>query len=382
MSASLAGPSPVAFRTSSGRRPRGIVKIGGQMAAFIDFEVEQKGYFAADTFKVELEAWNQPAGFPNFEVPFWDDVKTVQLECLMGYLTTQQDVGAIPSNLTSLVMGQVDTAEIDPLKGTITLTGRDLTGKLIDTRTSDRWPDQTSSQIVTTLANQVGLTPQVTATKTPAGQYYNNAYSQLAREIPMWDLICLLAQHEGFDAYVKGTTLYFGAPQNANDPNPYAVNFGYDTQGRKWSNVIELELERALTLAQDITVTVKSHNYQSGSVVTAVATRKGTGKIIGAQLSTTAQNYVLRIPNLSQAQAQQRAETYLADITKHDRVVSGAAEGDATLEPHTRAVRLQGTKTSWDQLYFLDFVGHKFSFERGYGMSFRAKGTITTGASQ
>ena len=379
MSASLTVTVPVAFRTSSGRRPRGVVKIGGKMAAFIDFEVEQKGYFSADTFKIELEAWNQPPGYPNFEVPYWDTAKSTQVECLMGFLLPSQDVGAIPTSLTSLVYGQIDTVEVYPDKGRILLLGRDLTALLIDTRTSNNWPQQTASQIVTTLANQVGLTPQVTATTTPAGNYYNNAYAQLAREIPMWDLICFLAQNEGYDCYVQGQTLYFGPPQNQNDPNPYAVNFGKDNQGRRWSNVFDFKLERALTLAQDLVVTVKSHNYATGQVVTATAKRSGAGatQSTSAKPSATAQNYLDLTPNLTQEQAQQRAQNMLANITQFERLASGAAEGDPTLNPHTRAIRVQGTNTTWDKLYFLDFVGHKFSVDRGYGMSFRAKNHST-----
>jgi hypothetical protein len=148
------------------------------------------------------------------------------------------------------------------------------------------------------------------------------------------------------------------------------ISFGFDQQGRRWSTAESLKLSRSLTMAGDITVTVKSWNIQSAAAV--IGTAKRTGKGTGSQ------NYVIRKPpNLSQDAAQNLAEQYLVDLTKFERLLDGSAEGDPTLNPRTRAIRLAGTGTSWDQVYYPDLVTHRFSMDGGYKMTFRAKNHST-----
>src|SRR5258708_3913007 len=75
-----------------------------------------------------------------------------------------------PADLKSWIYGQVDEIEIDPVQNTIHVRGRDLTRVFIDTKTTQKWPNQTASQIATSLAKGHGLTPVVTATTTKVGK--------------------------------------------------------------------------------------------------------------------------------------------------------------------------------------------------------------------
>ena len=61
-----------------------------------------------------------------------------------------------------------------------------------------------------------------------------------------------LAEQEGFDVFVSGTTLHFQSPAGPD----VALTLSPDT-------VLDLRLERSLTLARDIEVTVKSWNSAS-----------------------------------------------------------------------------------------------------------------------
>src|SRR5260363_359925 len=49
--------------------------------------------------------------------------------------------------------------DFQPVEGTIELTGRDLTARLIDANTSEHFADQTASQIATLLAQRRDLMP-------------------------------------------------------------------------------------------------------------------------------------------------------------------------------------------------------------------------------
>ncbi len=362
-------------RTSSGRRPRGIVKINGVPISFLKASVTSKSHFAADTWVVSLEAWNQPEGYG---MSFWADATDVQVEILFGVLAAGSDVGAAASDPTSIILGQVDDVDIDPLDAdSLIITGRDLSAQLIDTKTTNKYPDHVSSWIATTIAQQFNLVPKVTATTTPVGQFYNQAYASISRAIPTWDLLVFLAQQEGFDCYVRGNTLYFGPPQADTDANPTVIAVQKNGSIIE-SNATRLKLHRSLTLAQDVSVTVLSHNVAAGKSIKAVATRAGkkSANSSASKGAEKVQSYIIRRPNLTQEQAQNLANQTLVDITKFERTVDATAEGDALLTTQHKAV-IQGTQTSFDQGYYIQQITRTLDFEGGFAMTFSGKNHST-----
>lgn len=346
---------------SQARRPRALVRLNEKATIPVSFFVESNTHFQADTFRVNLEAWNQRDGFG---MNYWADAENVMVEILIGFLLPGQDEAAIPDNLTSLLIGQVDDVDVDPTTGELMISGRDLTGKLIDTKTSNMWPSQTASEIVTRLATEAGLTPKVTKTTTPVGNYTNGFYSALGREVPLWDLITSMAQREGFDAYVTGTTLYFGPIEADNDKNPYEISCFKDAAtGRINSSVERLSLRRSLTLAKDITVTVLSHSVYYGTPIKAVAKRQGSAKSgrTSFRSGQTSQNYVIRRPNMTQDQANKLAQKTLADLSRYERTFHAQTYDDGLLTTKRR-VRISGTGSSWDQAYYIDKLTREFEF--------------------
>jgi len=347
------------------RRPRGIVYVNGKPVSFIGATVESKSHFSADTWQVRLEAWNQPEGYG---MSWWDSIDKAYVEIQYGFLEQAADVSSSPSSLTSLVYGQADDVTIDPLSAdSLIITGRDLSAQLIDQKTTNKYPDHVASWIATTVAQEFGLTPQVTATTTPVGQYYNQSYAHIARDMPYWDLLAFLADQEGFDLYVTGSTLYFGPPQADSDKNPIIVSVQRDGKSIR-SSVERLRLHRSLTISKDIVVTVISHNVQSGSV-RAIAQRKGGkgGKSAGSTL-----NYTIRRFGLSQAQAQALAEKVLGDVTRFERTFELTMEGDPTKTVRNRVV-VQGTQTAFDQSYYIENMTRTLDFDGGFSMSVRGK---------
>jgi phage protein D len=359
------------LRTSSARRPRGIVKVNGVPISFLKASVTSKSHFAADTFSVTLEAWQQPEGYG---MAYWADATNVLVEILFGELADGADVSSAASDPTSIILGQVDDVEIDPFnQDSLIITGRDLSGQLIDTKTTNKWPDHVSSWIATTIAQQFNLTPDVTPTTTPVGQYYNESYASISRDIPTWDLLVFLAQQEGFDCYVSGTTLYFGPPQADTDANPVVITV-QQTGGIIQSNASRLKLRRSLTLAKDITVTVLSHHVGSGTAVKAVATRSGskTANSSASKSASTTLSYIIHRPGLTQEKAQILANQTLANLSRFEREFDATMQGDALLTTHKQAV-IQGTQTSFDQPYWIQQITRTLDFSGAFAMTFNGK---------
>jgi phage protein D len=336
-------------------RPRGFVKLNGQSVPVLDFHTVENSHFQADTFEFTLAASD-----PAFGLSFWADTGEVMIDLQLGFLQAGERVNAMPGDLASLLVGTVDDVDADTVPSLITLTGRDLTGRLIDNKISKSWPDRTASEIVTDLAGQFGLSPQVTSTKVAVGKYGKGQYNAQGRETPVWDLITGLADQEGFDAYVKGSTLYFGPPE-ADDGDPLALEIqelGPPLRG----NFERLRLRRSLTLAKDITVTVISYSTAKKVPIKAVAKRQGAQKSASTSFRTgkTSQNYTIRKPGLTQQQAQDLAQKTLAELSRHERTFSCELPADTATRSRTKAT-ISGSGTGWDTSYFIDTVTRSFT---------------------
>ncbi len=346
--------------TSIARRPRAFLKIAGKQTPLLTFHVLNNSHFQCDTFDFDIAAFNQPDGFG---LEYWgaESLKGVQIEILSGFLEPGQGNHDIPPNLKSEIMGEVDDVDASLARGIRHVSGRDLTRRLIDNKIAKTWPDHTASQIVTDLAGQVGLTPDVMATKTPVGKYASGAYSRISRDVPMWDLITGLAREEGYDAYVSGSTLHFGPAQSDTEAS---FDVMVSRNGKPLTlSVLEVHLKRSLTLAKDITVTVLSYAPSKKQPIKAVARRQGAAKSASTSFRTgsTSQNYTIRKPGLTPQQATELAQKTLQDLSRHERGLEYDLSYDAELTSR-RKTRLFGTQTDWDTSYFIDTVTRTYSF--------------------
>lgn len=268
---------------------------------------------------------------------------------------------------TSLLQGQADTIHIDPIHNTIEIDGRDLTARLLDARTQETFANQTASEIAKTLAGRHSLNPVVTPTTTLAGRYYGAEHDritlgQFSRSTTEWDLLTFLAAREGFEVFVAGQALYFQPLSQAAAPLILTP-----------ADCISLSLERALTLARDIEVTVKSWNTRQQTAFSQTARSAPQGH--GA--TGTPQKIVVVRPNLSSNDALQLAQRILSDLSSHERIVHADLPGDVTLTPRSR-ITLTGTNTDFDQTYYIAEIDRQFSLRHGFTQRLRLKNSAAT----
>ena len=184
------------------RRACKVIANGQIVCGAMEAEVISNNYYAADRFRASVALGIDPwAG-----ASFWASEPDILLDVQFSL-----DGGA---SFVSLVQGVVDSVSIDPTLGLVRLDGRDLTSALIEARTQETFANRTSSEIASLLAQRHNLTPQVIATTTPVGRYYQSEHdritlNQFSRTTTEWDLLVFLARQEGFDVFVQGQTLYF-----------------------------------------------------------------------------------------------------------------------------------------------------------------------------
>lgn len=330
------------------------------LTGVISIETTNTSHFAADTFRVTAALSALP---PALGLTYWDKSIGDELDVRGGFASD------IP--VPQLVYGQVDDVEVDIIGRTLTLTGRDLSARMIDTKTTVTYQDQRASDIVSQVAKNHGLMANVTQTAFKVtGSFYEivNALHMQGRSD--WDLLVLLAEHEGFDLWVSGHTLNF-MPALALTGDPYVLLWSDLGQGNRVSNMLSLKLRRSETIARDVVVNVASWNQAQGKVFKTTV-RKSQANKTTKQSSVNPQTYNFWPPNLNQVQVNQFANAKAEEITRHERGIDVSLPGDSLLV--TRGlVRLVGTGSAWDQVYYPDTVRRMISVERGYTMELAAK---------
>ena len=342
------------------RKPCLRVTSYGRVLPAIKASVTQNNHYQPDRFSLEFPL-NAHGGQ---SLAWWGDQDKIEVD-----IEVSLDGGA---SYASLLVGEVDTLNAHPSTGLIMAEGRDFTARLVEAKTQETFLNQTASQIAITLAGRHGLTPVVTATTTLASRYYQQDHDkitlgQFSRTTTEWDLLTFLAQQEGFDAFMRGRELHF---QPATDPasDPYLVR--YDTTGIvPRSNTSEIQLGRALTLAKDIEVVVRSWHSGKGTGFSksarAIGAKSASAAKSSNQVGSGTQRFVFVRPNLSEDQALKLAQSILADLSKHERTASITMPGDLTLSPR-QMLRIEGTNSSWDQTYFIAEITRDISFDAGF----------------
>lgn len=342
------------------RHPRMKILCNGQeITSAIGFECNTNNYFQADTFTARFSLNKDP----NFPLGWWGR----QEHPLLLDIQASLDGG---DSFESLIVGQVDHMAGHIEKGLMEVDGRDMTANFIDTKTQMSYQNLTASQIVQKLAASHGMQADVTPTTVLAGRYYEAEHERIGangfiRTTTEWNLICSLAQGEEFDVWVTGNTIHFH-PAADLDPTPYIVMWDGTNIT---SNTQTLTVQRSLGFAKDIVVTVRSWYGPHGRSVTKYAP---SGARQAAIASGKAQEYTFILPNLTEAEAQDKANRIRAQLTKFERLIQFTRPADFILTARNK-VRLQGTNSSWDQDFFVDSIVRSLSFDRGFTMTVKLK---------
>ena len=339
------------------RQPRlRILANGANLPGALSASVTSNNHYAADRFQAR-------ARISNIDAATWSDTNTVLIDIQLSLSGTN-------SGWTSLLQGEADHIRINPHTLTLDIEGRDLTARLIEARTQETFANQTASQIAATLAARHDLAADVTTTNTPVGAYWQLEHDRISldsfsRATTEWDLLVTLAGHEGFDVWVTGQTLHFRPPSTTLSTN--ASLRATPTQTGP-TNIQSLSLERALTFARDIEVVVKSWNSRQANafIQTARATRSTQGQKVQSQ------RYVFVVPNLTPDAALKLAQSKLTELSRHERVITADMPGELNLTPR-QPIRLEGTNTAFDQLYWVDEIPRRIDMASGFTQRLRAR---------
>lgn len=360
------------FPLSESRKPQGIVTINDQIVNWTEIVITTETYYTADNYMIELPLSGQSIPF---SLDYWASSPIFTVKIYLGIPENPLIYGI--NDLELMMVGDCDDIDIDIVTGKITITGRDLTSRLIDTKTTQKFSSLTSSAIATKFANEHNLNPVVTPTKTQVGVYYNFYQTILTRQTTEWDVLTFLAQQENFIVYVSGNDLVF-KPLPSESDVPYVITYtprSFEIFPQQLT-ALDIQFHRSMTLANDVvvklrvpfgsktgkafTVKVQSHHQQRAHI-------PGIPTITGRK-----QLYTYVIPGLTQEQALQRAQSILKNITIHEVKLNAVLPGDNFLRKDS-VIKVVGTNSAFDQIYYCDMVRRTLSMEEGYSMILEAK---------
>ena len=328
------------------------------LPGIITAEVGSNSHYQADTFRAEV-ALNAPGGQ---DLDWWGaDARKGMLVDLRFTLDGDE---------RSLIIGEADEIDIDPIHGTVSLAGRDLTARLIEHRTQEAFQNKTASEVATILAQRRGLKPVVTATTTMVSRYYADehdrvSHSQFSKVSTEWDLLTWLAQHENFDLFVSGRELHFQPAVDPTKAEPYMLAWDQDS---RIGDMTMLKLHRSLTLAKDVVVEVRSHHSAKGQSFTRTSPAGAGGAKVQAG---KAQRYVFWRPNMTEDQAQKEADRLREEITRHERTCLIDIPGELELTPRD-VVLIKGVG-GWSQPYLVNTITRRIGFDGGFTQSITIK---------
>ena len=363
--------SPVEARV---RQPRGAIKLNGTIVpGWLSWEVDNNNERSADTFEATFSISLLPDGYG---VDWFASQQQIQVE-IFATEDWAQDGPYQPTAADRLILGDVDDiGQIDFNQGVIELTGRDLTARLIDTKTSENHQNSTSSAVATLLAQRHGLTPIVTATTTQIGQFYAIDHTDINQQQSEWDLLGRLAEFEGFDVFVKGMELHF-KPKPTDSGDRYVITHTPRTDDAPIpsGNTMTLLFSRALTIAKGVSVEVRSWNAKQKKAFTSSWPKSVKSIKPGRAVSSDPSGslvYHFHIPGLTQDQAVDRAKKLYQQIVQHMVKLTAELPADDVLDC-SKIIQVNGTGTQLDQTYYPDSVKRTMAYEEGYRMSLSAK---------
>lgn len=348
------------------RAPRAVVKINGEaIDGMVSWSTSENEFSSPDSFGV---LWATD-GLPRDRGAAWFDAlqRGAEVEIFVGYVS--DPVNFTAADLSSVMVGLLDEIATDWVGGTIEISGRDLTAKMVDSKTSEKYINQTASQVAATLAAKHGLQTDITETAEKIGLLYKADKVDLHSERTEWDLLTWLARESGFVTYLQGRTLYFGPRADPASSPPFVITREAVAGEIDRGNYVALKTRRTLTVAGDITVKVHSWNHKQ---------RKGFTRTAQRSTGGSKQEFSYSIPGLDPDQAQRKAELLLAELSQHERKLS--YEGPGFALTIADLIRVEGTGSGFDAVFYPEAIEREFSADDGYGMSVSAKNHPTEDA--
>lgn len=257
-----------------------------------------------------------------------------------------------------LVMGEIDTTDFHfGQNGTIHASGRCKSIKLHNKKSNQKFVNQTTTQVVQTLAGQAGLGASVGGGGAMAGKKLDQEFAKMTDGQSFASVITKCAELDNARWYVDndGTLHYDIGPGGGG----YSVHYSPGTP--ESADFFELSIKRNIQAGKTIKCTVKSWHPKQKKANEGTGTSGGNGGPV---------EYGYTIPGLQQDQCQKHAKSKADEVARHEITVNVRCVGDPSINV-AMGLSVSGTGF-FDQSYTIDSIHHQFGMS-GHTMSITAR---------
>ena len=271
----------------------------------------------------------------------------------------------------TLIKGEITALEpdfTDQGEPTLIIRGYDLAHRLHHGKHTRSFLQATDSEIVTKIAQEVGLTPEVKPTR-PVHEYvFQNNQTNL-------DFLLARAQRLGYQLHVEAETLYFHPGQTDQGTGPEL----------EWGRNLRTFRPRLSVVHQVNEVVVKGWDSKAkreivgqageGEIVPQVgATENGGGGVLAQQVfQQSAQSVTVNYPVVTQDEAQALAQAICNQINGEFVQAEGICLGEPALQSGKK-VQISSVGDRFSGTYFVTAATHSYSADIGYETAFIISG--------
>jgi hypothetical protein len=258
----------------------------------------------------------------------------------------------------TLITGEADNAMFDYIGRTIEVTGRDKSAKLHELKTSEKWVNKKTTDVVQDLIGRVGLSGNISASSVMAGKMLQQDYVRLTDNVSYAYIIHRLSQLDGARWWVDGNGNFNYAPIG-NPQGIYSIMINQDADPIS-ADCLVLRIHRNIQASKNIAVTVQSWHPKKKQVFAYTSNVEGSGG---------QKTYNYHIPNLLQDHVTKHAQSRAGERARHEHTVEATVVGDPTV---AAGMGLQLNGTDFDQTFDIDSVHHEFGMS-GHRTSITAR---------
>ena len=246
----------------------------------------------------------------------------------------------------------------------IIVTGMDRTFLMMKTAHSKVWLKSKVSDVVSSIASEYGLSPEVEATT-----IVKNTIEQIG--VSDFHFLRSLASDHGRLFYVMDKKLYFKKPQFSGTP---ALHLKYGVNLHHFTLQVDVTGQTSEIIVRGYDVDKKTHiEYQAKGIDTMIGGGNKSGPTLAKQLSTKKVEMVYTQAS-SEAEAKELAGAMLERMARELVRGNGACAGIPDIVPG-KLIEISGLGTTPDrQKLLLTKVSHRLDAIDGYMTHFEAEG--------